>query len=177
MWLLLIALNVFMGWKYLSLNRTLKISNIQNDNALNSENFNDKFQKAIKHQNFQELSIIIEDISKEEQLTQHQKIKKLVDYFHQPIDSKMDVKVEVKGKKYKINTFQSKIQTLHPTLTDQEIMLCCYVLQNRSCNEIALMLGLTSGTVRVYKNKLKTKLGLSFENSLHDYIQKIDRLN
>ena len=61
----------------------------------------------------------------------------------------------------------------HPFLTDQEIGLCNYFRLNMPSKEIASMEGITDGTVRVYKNKIKNKIGLSQIDSLNEYLVNI----
>ena len=61
----------------------------------------------------------------------------------------------------------------HPFLTDQEIGLCSYFRTNTPSKEIAIIEGITDGTVRVYKNKIKNKIGLSQMDSLNEYLVNI----
>ena len=66
--------------------------------------------------------------------------------------------------------FQRELERLHPELSFQERTLCTYFRLHLSSKEIAVIEGITSGTVRVYKNKIKHKMGLNSEESLNEYL-------
>jgi DNA-binding CsgD family transcriptional regulator len=66
--------------------------------------------------------------------------------------------------------FQKELERLHPELSYQERLLCTYFRLNLSSKEISVIEGITNGTVRVYKNKIKNKIGLSTDESLIDYL-------
>ena len=51
--------------------------------------------------------------------------------------------------------------------------LCNYFRLNMPSKEIASIEGITDGTVRVYKNKIKNKIGLSQLDSLNEYLVNI----
>jgi hypothetical protein len=69
--------------------------------------------------------------------------------------------------------FSQVLKKKHPFLTDQEIGLCTYFRMNTPSKEIAVLEGITDGTVRVYKNKIKNKIGLSQMDSLNEYLVNI----
>jgi DNA-binding NarL/FixJ family response regulator len=69
--------------------------------------------------------------------------------------------------------FSQVLKKKHPFLTDQEIGLCTYFKMNTPSKEIAVLEGITDGTVRVYKNKIKNKIGLSQMDSLNEYLLNI----
>lgn len=69
--------------------------------------------------------------------------------------------------------FSNTLRKQHPFLTDQEIGLCNYFRLNMPSKEIASIEGITDGTVRVYKNKIKNKIGLSQLDSLNEYLVNI----
>jgi hypothetical protein len=69
--------------------------------------------------------------------------------------------------------FSTTLKKKHPFLTDQEIGLCSYFRLNMPSKEIASIEGITDGTVRVYKNKIKNKIGLSQLDSLNEYLVNI----
>lgn len=69
--------------------------------------------------------------------------------------------------------FSQVLKKKHPFLTDQEIGLCTYFRMNTPSKEIAALEGITDGTVRVYKNKIKNKIGLSQMDSLNEYLVNI----
>jgi hypothetical protein len=66
--------------------------------------------------------------------------------------------------------FQKELERIHPELSFQERTLCTYFRLHLSSKEIAVIEGITNGTVRVYKNKIKHKMGLSAEESLNEYL-------
>jgi DNA-binding CsgD family transcriptional regulator len=66
--------------------------------------------------------------------------------------------------------FQRELERLHPELSYQERTLCTYFRLHLSSKEIAVIEGITNGTVRVYKNKIKHKIGLNQEESLNQYL-------
>jgi len=84
------------------------------------------------------------------------------------IDKKQIVKnsttLDDKGK------FQKELERLHPELNYQERILCTYFRLHLSSKEISVIEGITNGTVRVYKNKIKHKIGLNSEESLNEYL-------
>ncbi len=69
--------------------------------------------------------------------------------------------------------FMLELQKLHPGLSKQEISFCSYFRMNLNSKEIASITNMTSGTIRVYKNKIKAKVGLQSEESLNDYLQAL----
>jgi hypothetical protein len=89
-------------------------------------------------------------------------------------DLKTDELKEVNPKKEVENVnFSATLRKKHPFLTDQEIGLCNYFRLNMPSKEIASIEGITDGTVRVYKNKIKNKIGLSQMDSLNEYLVNI----
>lgn len=71
------------------------------------------------------------------------------------------------------NRLQEKLSTLFPHLTTQELKLCVYFRLNLSSKEIAILEKISDGSVRVYKSKLKTKLGLKKDDNLEHYLNNI----
>ena len=88
-------------------------------------------------------------------------------------DSTNESKIE--NSKIEVNNlnFSNTLRKQHPFLTDQEIGLCNYFRLNMPSKEIASIEGITDGTVRVYKNKIKNKIGLSQLDSLNEYLVNI----
>lgn len=66
--------------------------------------------------------------------------------------------------------FQKALEQFHPELNYQERTLCTYFRLHLSSKEISVIEGITHGTVRVYKNKIKHKIGLNSEESLNEYL-------
>jgi len=72
-----------------------------------------------------------------------------------------------------LDIFTHQLKKYHPQLSDQEIALCNHFRMNKASKEIAQIEGITDGTVRVYKNKIKNKIGLSQMDSLNVYLMNI----
>jgi hypothetical protein len=66
--------------------------------------------------------------------------------------------------------FQKALEQFHPELSYQERILCTYFRLHLSSKEICVIEGITNGTIRVYKNKIKHKMGLNAEESLNEYL-------
>ena len=83
---------------------------------------------------------------------------------------------------YKLNPNRVKKQVKErllenfPELSEKEILMCTYIVNGISSKEIGALLKLSNGTVRVYKNKLKTKLmvpsGFSLKQHLDIFIDE-----
>lgn len=85
------------------------------------------------------------------------------------IDKKQEV--EIQKKSILNDTFLQKLAQDFPELTSQELQLCGYIHLSLSNKEIALLQNLTPPSVRVYKTRLKTKLGLNKEQDLELYLK------
>lgn len=72
------------------------------------------------------------------------------------------------------DSFSASILTHHPYLTEKELRLCYYIKLNLDSKEIAAIEGLTQGSVRVYKTKLKSKLNLKPIENLTNYLNKLE---
>ncbi len=70
-------------------------------------------------------------------------------------------------------SFFEKLKLKHPELSPQDLNLCSYVRLQLNSKEISLISGITPGSVRVYKTKLKNKLGLKYEDNLNKYLELI----
>jgi hypothetical protein len=71
------------------------------------------------------------------------------------------------------DSFFEKLKSKHPELSPQDLNLCSYVRLQLNSKEISLISGITPGSVRVYKTKLKNKLGLKYEDNLNKYLELI----
>ncbi|MBI2259437.1 MAG: response regulator transcription factor [Flavobacteriia bacterium] len=69
--------------------------------------------------------------------------------------------------------FILNIKEKHPNLSEHEINFCLYFRMELNSKEIASLTDMTSGTIRVYKTKIKNKLGLKNETNLNDYLKSI----
>lgn len=70
-------------------------------------------------------------------------------------------------------TFMEKLSTQCSILSDQELRLCVYFRMNLSSKEISLLVNITPGSVRVYKTKIKSKMGLRREEDLTVFLNTI----
>lgn len=68
--------------------------------------------------------------------------------------------------------FMDKLSQQFPCLTEQELKLCVYFKLNLSSKEISLLEGITSGSVRVYKTKIKSKMKLERQEGLNDFLSR-----
>jgi tetratricopeptide (TPR) repeat protein/DNA-binding CsgD family transcriptional regulator len=84
------------------------------------------------------------------------------------IDEKMvqgSIEANQIDRKFKIN-----LTKLHPELTNEDIQFCCYFKLKLSAKEIGSIHGLSDVSVRVLKNKIKRKIGLTTAESLNNYL-------
>lgn len=73
--------------------------------------------------------------------------------------------------------FIEKLSKEYPLLTKQELKLCVYFRLNLSSKEISVIEDITDGSARVYKTKIKTKMGLPKEMELHQFLNNFTLLN
>lgn len=69
--------------------------------------------------------------------------------------------------------FMDNLSERFPVLTQQELKLCVYFKLNLSGKEIALLEKFTVGSIRVYKAKIKSKIGLPKEEDLSEFLNTI----
>ncbi|PIF45678.1 tetratricopeptide repeat protein [Chryseobacterium sp. 52] len=69
--------------------------------------------------------------------------------------------------------FLKKLADRFPTLTNKELKLCVYFRMNLSSKEISSLEDSTTGTMRVYKTKIKSKLNLKREDDLVAFLSKL----
>lgn len=61
----------------------------------------------------------------------------------------------------------------YPFLNEQELQFCVYFRLDLSAKEISVLEKITDGSVRVYKSKIKSKLGLKKDESLIEFLKSI----
>lgn len=66
-----------------------------------------------------------------------------------------------------------KLKEKFPFLTSKDIELCTYLNLELSSKEIAILENTTDGYIRLRKTKLKSKLGLSKEDNLDDFLKNL----
>ncbi|MBL1220630.1 hypothetical protein JET18_07255 [Chryseobacterium sp. L7] len=93
----------------------------------------------------------------------HLKVGKLIQ-----IDKKNDVFVHESSSENKI--FLSRLEQLCPDLTNRELKLCTYFRMDLSSKEISVLEDTTTATVRVYKTRIKSKLGLARPDNLSTFL-------
>ncbi|MCS3868658.1 tetratricopeptide (TPR) repeat protein/DNA-binding CsgD family transcriptional regulator [Chryseobacterium ginsenosidimutans] len=69
--------------------------------------------------------------------------------------------------------FIQKMSETYPLLTNKELKMCAYFRMNLSSKEISSLENTTTGTVRVYKTKIKAKMSLDRETKLDDFLKSI----
>lgn len=67
--------------------------------------------------------------------------------------------------------FMESLARKFPALTRQELKMCVYFKLNLSSKEISLLENIAEGSARVYKTKIKTKLGLDKNENLNTFIR------
>lgn len=85
--------------------------------------------------------------------------KKMIIESPTPLDLDQDLSLKIKEK--------------HPELTQTELLMCNYFASSLTAKEIGLLLKLSDISVRVAKNKIKNKIGLSKESNLNEYLQSL----
>jgi hypothetical protein len=66
--------------------------------------------------------------------------------------------------------FLSRIKTIHPDLTENEIKLIVLIRMNLSLKQIAIIRNISTPSVKIAKNRLKKKLNIPDEQPLLDYL-------
>ncbi|WP_415325849.1 transcriptional regulator [Chryseobacterium sp. MMS23-Vi53] len=69
--------------------------------------------------------------------------------------------------------FMRKLSERFPFLSVHELRLCVYFRLNLSSKEVSLLENITPGSVRVYKTKIKSKIGLDKEEELSVFLNSI----
>ena len=179
-WLALIALNAFFIWKYVLLNKAIKTQTTTNrsvpDRKVEVKTI--ATQSSLNDFDIKELTEIIEDIKKEEEISKKDSIQRLM-YFAKYVVDPINKNYKSLQSEFKLDPKRIKKQikqTLldrYSDLSEQEILLCTYIVNGISTAEIGLLLKLSNGTVRVYKNKLKTKLNVTNGKSLRNFLDTI----
>lgn len=128
-----------------------------------------------------QLSTLLNDIVSEPKLSKNEKVLTLDKFIQKTLRVKTN-KVKKIPLKYKdsqkselieIERFRLKLITKHFNLTDSEIELCVFIVEGKNSIQISELTNLTPGTIRVYKNKLKTKLELNPNENLNNYLTNI----
>jgi hypothetical protein len=89
--------------------------------------------------------------------------------------------LQIDKKNYETNTqlkneeklFYDKLKSRHQELSKIDIQFCSYFRIDLSSKEIALLEDIAPNSVRVYKNRIKNKIGLSIDDNLNEYLKKI----
>lgn len=89
--------------------------------------------------------------------------------------------LQIDKKNYETNTqlkneeklFYDKLKARHQELSKIDIQFCSYFRIDLSSKEIALLEDIAPNSVRVYKNRIKNKIGLSVDDNLNEYLKKI----
>lgn len=119
--------------------------------------------KDIKNKN-RELPSIVEEIFREI----HLNINNLLEINKR--NSDLFIESNIIDYDDNINYIKNKF----PQLTDLEIRLCNYYHLKISSKEISVLENLSEGTIRVYRNKIKKKMGLSPETDLYEFLKSIE---
>ena len=69
-------------------------------------------------------------------------------------------------------TFYDTLKQAHPRLSRLELEMCGHLRLNLSSKEIASLMNLSDGSVRVYKTRIKQKFQLKDGEKIEDYIKQ-----
>lgn len=69
--------------------------------------------------------------------------------------------------------FTKRLQERHPDLTPTELRTCCYLKMGLSSKDIAPLFNISYRCVEMTRYRLRKKLGLSREDNLTEYLQKL----
>lgn len=69
--------------------------------------------------------------------------------------------------------FKSRLKKKHPTLTKSDLELCVLFKMKLSAKDIGAIRNMSPGTIRVYKSKIKDKIGMNQSTSLGQYLNSI----
>jgi DNA-binding CsgD family transcriptional regulator len=176
-WLTILSINLLFLWKYYQI-KIKKNLNQDKSSTRNVEDFNIKyFDSYINNIDSKRLLNLIDDIKHEDELLKHYKIQKLVSLFYK--DKFKIIKKNNKNltfdevTKKEFEDFKTKLLYKHANLTEQDLQICELVAKNKRSSEIAKVLNLSEGTVRVYKNKLKTKMNLEPKVNFNFYLKEL----
>lgn len=70
-------------------------------------------------------------------------------------------------------SFINQLNTIHPKLTEQDILYCVLMRQNYSSKQISNFLNITPKSVNQNKYRLKKKLGISKEVVISEFIKDL----
>lgn len=69
--------------------------------------------------------------------------------------------------------FTKTLHELHPTLTQSDIRLCCYIRMGLASKEIAPLVNISSKSVEMARYRLRKKLGIDADASLYSYLHDL----
>lgn len=69
--------------------------------------------------------------------------------------------------------FIQRLSENFPSLTNNELKFCVYYKLELSSKEISLLENITEGSARVYKTKIKTKMGIGKESDLNTFLKNV----
>lgn len=70
--------------------------------------------------------------------------------------------------------FTRTLREMHPDLTEADIRICCYIRMGLSSKEIAQLVNISFRSVEMTRYRLRKKINLAREDSLSDYLRKIN---
>lgn len=69
--------------------------------------------------------------------------------------------------------FVEQLKQLHPSLTENELLLSCFILMDVPAEAIASLKGISQASMNVARSRLKTKLRIEEGQNLEEYLQKM----
>jgi tetratricopeptide (TPR) repeat protein/DNA-binding CsgD family transcriptional regulator len=98
------------------------------------------------------------------------------------IELKQSINAESEWETYKLQfeqvhpNFFEILQKKFPKLTNNDLRICAYIQMNLGNKEIANMLHVTAGSLKVNFNRLKKKLQLNTEDNLKNFVKDITKI-
>jgi DNA-binding CsgD family transcriptional regulator len=106
-------------------------------------------------------------------ITQPNDLKKVIKIIDKNINSTDDWDLFEEAFNNADKEFLSKIKTVHPDLTPNDLKLCAYLRLNLTSKEIAPLLNISTKSVEVKRYRLRKKMDLEHKTSLTKYILEI----
>lgn len=71
--------------------------------------------------------------------------------------------------------FIRRLKTISPTISENNIRICSYILIGLSNRQIADLMNIRSTSVKQARWRLRTRLGIDSEESLEDFLRKLSK--
>lgn len=116
------------------------------------------------------LTIIKNDLKKNSNLTDLQKLNSLISEINENISGKDSWSVFKQSFDSIDKDFLKRFHTTHPNLTPSDLKLCAYLRLNLSSKEIAPIFNISTSSIEIKRYRIRKKLNLPHGESLVNYI-------